>query len=1075
MTEFRTGSASIKSRDLFNLLYISCKLLYFYTNNKIPPPVNNLALETPQENRVSPHGLAGTLNSLVLDGTKRMLLAGKHFFLAFASMLGLAPFTVSPHATLPCPQPRQAPSLAIPHPLAVRSYVGNCNIETELCHVMMLPETVLTKLTAHIHREKHSTDFVCVGVIEGLTDTFHVCVMYHEMWDLVNNYLWRIDCAPHSQAHAPGDYSSQNVRFLDETSGNVDGDSVPYDEVRRVTQISDTHLGNFLERPVQIDHIVLAPGATLDRAYFPWDDFIRKPAILNKVRNFRLLQGKLKLKFVINGSPFHYGRIIASYTPMAGFDSFTRPIRTGVMQDIIGLSQRPHVYLDPTDSMGGMITCPFLWNKNSLSLIGNDDLLDMGGLTLKTLNLIKHANGATDPITISIYAWMEDVEMSVPTSFDPNTAVGPAMEAFSVRPHAEEYSTGPVSRPASVVANIASKLTSIPTIAPFARATELGASALASIASLFGFSRPIMIKTEIVRPTAKNSISTMNQDDDAHKLSLDVKQELSVDPRLFGMNDTDEMSISHIAGVESYLTSFEFKVSDTADALLWNSLVDPCIFDTFGAAPNTEVHMPAMCFASLPFNKWRGTLKYRFQIVASKYHRGRIKVVWDPWSIYNDADVNLTTAYNTIVDLRDTTDFTFEVGWGQSEMFRGLSPLDNPPELTYGTTPIDYLPNLDAYGNGVLSVYVVTELAVPDTTVNNDIQINVFVSASDDFELAEPSGERVANLRLTSPNYQPTAVMSDDVVFKTMSDEKKHAMPFSVAPHAMAEDTGATQDSQENASEQNTTVKVGPSLSIGDKTNLIHYGESIRSFRQLLKRYSLHEIVTVARDGQPIANPNNIFHKISRNILPFEPGFSNRYNTNATTPLYVLTDGRYAYGEMTPIRYLTTAFVGWKGGVRWMINGSTLGCPCDRTDVLAARAAPCSMENEYSNDQNGGHSLALLNSEYSFKKDFTMQEGGVVTSLQVNPVVSIEVPYYSNYRFAPGRLAADFRSTESYPWMPGWKFGIMAKTPDPALNPNDWASFPYRSYSTYVAAAEDFQVSGFIGAPPFYIEYTRPT
>jgi hypothetical protein len=42
-------------------------------------------------------------------------------------------------------------------------------------------------------------------------------------------------------------------------------------------------------------------------------------------------------------------------------------------------------------------------------------------LNLRSINTLKNANGATDPINISVFAWASDVELSVPTAADPST------------------------------------------------------------------------------------------------------------------------------------------------------------------------------------------------------------------------------------------------------------------------------------------------------------------------------------------------------------------------------------------------------------------------------------------------------------------------------------------------------------------------------------------------------------------------------------------------------------------------------------------------------------------------------
>lgn len=865
--------------------------------------------------------------------------------------------------------------------------------------------------------------------------------------------------------------TAQNVGFMDETAGFTDSIQGRTDSLRASTNINDANLGDFLSRPVLLKHYEIAIGANLNDNIFPWSDFFTSPYTSRRLANFKLLQAKLHLKFVINGSPFHYGRILCSYTPLAGQDTLT--FNSGTTADFIALSQRPHVFLNPCDNKGGEIICPLMWNKNSIDITGIDDFLQLGGLSIRTIFPLKHANGATDPVTLSVYAWAEDVKLDIPTAHLPLVVGEYARKSETKRspfenlqPNSSEYATGPISRPASAVAAAMGSMSSIPFLKPYALATQIGATALAKVASLFGYSRPVMIKTGLFRPTVKGSLATSNQDDDCHKLSLDVKQELSIDPCIFGGEAADEMEIKHIAMKESYLTSFVMSTSNTSEQLLWNAVVDPQTYAVSGSGNSAYIHAPACCFASFPFKYWRGSMRYRFQVMCSAYHRGRIKIVYDPTGTFGDS-VGVANPYNTnytsVIDFRDTTDFTYEVGWGQEVSYRSPTPPNTPPFDQYATDQLPYFSGLDQYGNGTIAVYVVTELAVPDSTINNDIRINVFISAGDDFEVAVPTGEIVSNLRLLSPD--------DAVVAAAKAGE---LVPnSSLLPNSAEEVTGAPQDTNADAPESETTITVAPKTSLSDDANMIHFGESVRSFRQLIKRYSLHEVVPISRTWEFLIDKTSFAFNSQRHMLPFEPGYTNLGGGGgADSVTWTLTSGKeYATGFMTPLRYLTTAFVGWRGGVRYMTDLSALPCDCEsNTTYIAGRYTPCNMKTTTTTYNTNPGTYANQVTKLNHVKDVTGHEGVTIASPSVNPNLSYEIPYYSEYRFAPGRRRANFDVSGSYPWMPAHKFKFQT---DVRYNTDSqWWRNP--SYSSYVAAAEDFQVSGFIGAPPFFFENTRP-
>lgn len=899
-----------------------------------------------------------------------------------------------------------------------------------------------------------SEEFYFVSILDGFIDEF---VSYYDS-----------ECLhPNMDEQAPQDVGAENVHFLDETKGFESNISSNMDQIRETTYKNDSDLGDFLSRPVLIKHLEVPIGIDLDETLFVWQDFFKSPYTARRLMNFKLLSAKLHLKFVINGTPFHYGRVLCAYTPLAGEDDLT--YLSGTEVDFVGLSQRPHVFLDPTDCKGGDIICPFMWYKNTIDVLHSEDFTYMGGLNIRTITPMKHSNGAVDPVTISVYAWAEDVTLSVPTQFIPEdmspiptaqiTRSRPT-RASKLYPNMDEYQLGPVSRPATTIASIANKLSTIPFIYPYAKATEIGAKAMGKMAALFGYSRPTIITTGIYKPSNKGSFATSNQDDDVQKLSLDVKQELSIDPTIFGGMNQDEMEIKYIASKESYLTNFPISNSAKSEDLIWNCMVDPQLYRITGSGNSAKIHMPALCFASFPFRKWRGSINFRFQVVCSKYHRGRIKVVYDPEGTFGDTntDTSYNTAYTTVVDIRETTDFTIKAGWGQSKTYRNSTLLLSPENLLFDTSQLPYLSSYDDFSNGTISVYMVTELGVPDSTINNDISVNVFVSAGDDFEVAEPNAEKLAKLRLNSPS---------DILNAPDTYRKKCVVlepnMFELQPNAMEDQDTAPQSNENDAPEQKSSVvDLAATTSLVDRANLIHFGESIRSFRQYLKRYSMHELVNISRES-PEPNAKQIFHTIQRTALPHDVGFTDTSTT--LDPTYYPVDGEnYVFGYMTPLRYLTTAFVGWRGGVRWAIDNTGVSCGCDGARIVTTRSSPCAIKDscEYVNKRSPD--MDGINQAFDFFKEATLQEGGTITSPAVNPITSVEIPYYSDYRFAPARRKSDF-SNASYEWMPSFKHKIYY-----AKENLENERIHARNYCTYVSAAEDFQVCGFIGAPPFHYE-----
>lgn len=814
----------------------------------------------------------------------------------------------------------------------------------------------------------------------------------------------------------------QNVHFSDQTpQWDYTVDSMP-DPTFNIADTDDADLGNFFSRPIKIRSYSWATGTNLFETFNPWQDFFENTRVLNRITNFNLLRCKLKVRIVLNGNGFHYGRAIASYVPLHALDDFTKD-RAFFIQDVVGASQRPHVYLDPTTSQGGTLTLPFVWYENALRIPDQEWRL-MGSINIHGMQNLKHANGATDQVIVSVFAWAEEVSLSIPTANEPG-ALSPQMGEIFTPQAKDEYGTGPISRPAGIVAKAAGALSNIPGIGIYARATAMAANATSGIASMFGYSRPVELANIVpYKPTLLGNMVNTNVPDTSQKLTLDVKQELTVDPRVMGLGSTDEMTIKSIAQRESFLTQFGWAVSDSAETLLWNSEVSPVLWNEL-AGTRDELHMPACCFATLPFKRWRGTVKFRFQIVASSFHKGRLKITYDPsYPLTNEYNTN----YTYIIDLAKERDFTIDIGWGnEKSIINHRSPLQN--SLPYGTTA---LADPSSSANGIISVYVVNDLTVPNSTANNDIEVNVFVSVGDDFEVFDPDSRYIEDLVWFQPQ------MGE--VFTPQMAEADQSMNQPDADLTKREDEPMKPEPSQT---------MAPTLSDHDHTSCVYFADPITSFRQCLKRYNYHTAICSAG---AITSPTLL--NLRNSNFPYYRG----YAPGAVHETIVPTAGTpYNYCKMTLLNYITPAFTCWRGGIRWKYF-RTGGTTNDTSLMMVARDASFTgnyeqLETTMLTQGGGGQFDRVRQNEILLPHTW---DGAVVTSTRQNPVVEAEIPFYSNLRFLPAKhanLTGSGVGFQNFHWLSTiWE---AAATDVAAIH-------------SYVSVGEDFNLGFFTGAPVAY-------
>jgi hypothetical protein len=765
---------------------------------------------------------------------------------------------------------------------------------------------------------------------------------------------------------------------------------------------TDDDLGNFFKRPIKIGSYSWDPSVTFFEQFNPWTSFLQNPRVINRITNYNLLRGSLCVKILVNGNGFHYGRLLASYLPFADDDQF-HANRAFVPEDSIEASQRMHLYIDPTTSTGGSMRLPFVWPYNALS-IPDENWQDMGVLTIRELTKLKNANDTGDVVTISVFAWMEDINLSVPTSAEPGALVP---QSFGYVPQADEYGEDPASSKMLAAGEAAALVgAAMPQIAPLAEPAFLALAGAGVAAAALGFSRPNDLDPVVpFRPAYLGNMANANAPDSCVSLTLDQKAGLTPDTRSFGLNGEDELEVTSLASRESYLTSFPWPVSAAAETLLWNARVTPQLISRVTVGGVEEIHFTPMAYISYFARYWRGTIRYRFQIVGSAFHKGRLKIVWDPESFESN---EYNVAYTHIVDISETRDFTIDVGWGSKAPYR----LCNSAGENWGVTP---LTGTFENFNGVISVFVVNDLAVPNTTIDNDISVNVMV-CSPDLELAVPQSP-AARLDTCCPFPEPTP------------------QSFGYVPQAETDAVGQEQ----NAPVAESGDKVG---NYNPAPHLEFIGDPIPSLRLLMKRYVIYGTHVLSN-----GNDNLSTGRISLPSRPQELGYPPYAHYDSSIP-----GAKCNFVELVPMAYIMRMFACWRGSVRYKClmashndngqhkntSGQANVINDDPEPMVTSRQV---INMDWSNDAKIAHAAAVNMT--------SMNRNGHATVIDRNPVLEFEVPYYLGKRFSLARYYSD-------PDVP--RFIIQNY-----VQPSAKASFTF-----FTAAGEDFQVGLFVGTPILY-------
>lgn len=797
------------------------------------------------------------------------------------------------------------------------------------------------------------------------------------------------------------------VTFVNDDAINLVSKTPSMDPTKNYIISPNDTISAFFKRPVKATSFQWTVGGSIFRVYSPWTIFFSDPSVQAKIKNFYLARCNLKVLFQINGTPFHYGQLLVSYHPFPTVTRGTQEHANNTAQnDLMEDSQKPHGFLSPTTNNPLELEIPFHHYKDWFKVDTFDvNEFNIGDIIIRNItNTLSVASAsATTTVDISVYIYAENFELAIPTSAN--------ILAESDDTKADEYDTkGMISGPANIIKNIADALKKVPLISKLATATSIGAGAVASIAKLFGFSKPIQIEDEIhVRPTPFHNMANTLSKDMSTKLTFDPKQETTIDTSIAGLASGDHMTIAHIAGRETYIDRFIWSQGSATGTQLFWAGVSPmysALSNVFGTGLNRKnLTLSSMAFASLPFKYWSGTIIYRVVVVASKYHKGRMRISYEPNGAALAGSYN--TAFSHVVDLSDGLDYEFSVSWAQDVAYKDCC---DPTDVQYGGS---YIYDSTSW-NGTLYFSVVNELTAPLNTAN--VEVLVFARAGPDFEVFNPkSGEdgfSIQNLYLAE---------SEDILADTIS-------------------------------------LVGePNIKQMTNKALVYHGDPIHSFRALIKRFQVEQILY----GYQYSNPKGISsYSWLRHVFPtFTYQKSENYVTNGTA------DDFDPYNTSL-IAYLSQGYMGWRGGLRYKFNPNVACGNIGSVNVDRVTRKPTgwfyttnpASDVPFTNVANYGNTDIVRN-------DFC---GTVATNYSINSAIEVEFPYYNKYRFCiltgwyiPTGSSIDGSDTMYYRYRSTY-----------SANQVDTGSFPSPEpacVQTYVAAAEDFNLIWYLGSPTFTI------
>jgi hypothetical protein len=486
---------------------------------------------------------------------------------------------------------------------------------------------------------------------------------------------------------------------------------------------------------------------------------------------------------------------------------------------------------------------------------------------------------------------------------------------------------------------------------------------------MFGFTN-VPVITDIVpyKPATFPPLASTDIGFPVEKLTLDAKNELSVDPGILGLDGTDELSITYLAQKESFLTSTTWFSSDAVDIQLFKTAISPWLFRKVTGANQIMAQMPPCAWLSNMFECWRGDVIFRFKFIASKYHRGRVKISFDPSgqgannliqipestnAIFThivdlgvESCVEMRIPYNQAVPwLRTQTNFTNDV-WNRRSSDAGAGFIYDP-----------------TLHNGMLTMRVLTSLTAPVATTQIDLLISV--RGAENLEFANPED--------IGSTFSPYTIQSNEVYDADCE--------ITIAGNA-------THTSQ-------------------PEEYLIHFGEAVRSLRQVLRRSCLNEVWAQPNDTTSYLNV--LQHDMTRWPVPY--GFDTAGGLmSAATIANPLVFAKFNWTQSTPLNWVMPAFVGVRGSAIWTFNAqnsSGNGGSAQVQHVRVIRRPHVGISASRTTTVLTTKGSPSVNSKF-LRDNFQLGAGGcALTNGYTQAGLSVLLPNYNRFRFqstSPARI-----------------------------------------------------------------------
>ncbi|UHM27609.1 MAG: polyprotein [Fushun cicadella viridis iflavirus 1] len=420
-------------------------------------------------------------------------------------------------------------------------------------------------------------------------------------------------------------------------------------------------------------------------------------------------KGDISIRIHLNTTMYNVGSLIVSWYYGASFDSnkSLRLYRPACVQ-------LPHAMINASDSNDVVLNIPYRSYKSMLSMYKKESdvhFAELGNLRLVVFNpLLLSSVDTTTSVSITTYVSFPNSQFTglIPRDDTQFTVIQPQMF--------------PLIKAKKIV-NFASDAMDM------------------FIPDPNRDNPPIVERPMSVAPIATGNWASGNND-------IDLLNTLRLEPSgqtphpVGSSTSKDEMDIRSVVSQWGFLTTLDWKVDSVVGTLLTTINASPIqtIYDDYDIAFGTlsrkcNIYTPVHNVANM-FSLWRGELELKVEIISSAFQVGSLIIGYCPRRNYKLTSKNslslIKSMYNCTIDLETQSSFVFKIPYIADKPWWPVTAKIDDNNVRSRIDP-----------PGFVYVAVLNQLIAAKSLVPTTCYINLYLRASDSFEVSLLSNPRI--------------------------------------------------------------------------------------------------------------------------------------------------------------------------------------------------------------------------------------------------------------------------------------------------------------------------------------------